>query len=127
MYISGIEITEAIRKMYKWVYIPRLDKNYFLPSRDFIMVQIISASMKDLNWRPETCDCDNIALILCGKIKERECVEKWEHCMPFGVTIGKLADGRKHMMNCFYSQSGFEFYDALGMDIVGFKPSMILM
>lgn len=125
--ILGEEITKKIRKRYKWVYIPMMDVNYFLPTRDFIMNQIISCSMKEIQWRPHTCDCDNIAVILWGKIEERECLEDWKYCMPFGVSVGKLANGEYHMTNCFYSEEGFEFYDVKGVDLTGFKPSMIML
>lgn len=125
--IYGTGITSAIRKLYKWVYIPKMDVQYFLPTRDFVMNQIISCSMKEIKWRPETCDCDNIAVILWGKIEERECLEKWQYCMPFGVSVGKLSTGQYHMTNCFYSDQGFEFYDVVGIDLTGFKPSMIIL
>lgn len=125
--IIGKELTSNIRKLYKWVYIPRMDPMYFLPTRDFMISQIVSCTMKDIKWRPNTCDCDNIAVILWGKIEERECLEKWQYCMPFGISMGKLADGRPHLTNCFYSEEGFEFYDVMGIDVKDFRPYMILM
>ena len=127
MEISGSDIIGHIRKLYKWVYIPKMDPMYFLPTRDFMMNQIISCSMKEIQWRPHTCDCDNIAVILWGKIEERECLENWKYCMPFGVSIGKFENGTTHMTNCFYSDQGFEFYDVNGIDLTGFKPSMIML
>ena len=125
--IQGKQLTDNIRKLYKWVYIPIMDPVYFLPTKDFMMNQIVSCSMREIKWRPHTCDCDNIAVILWGKIEERECLEKWQYCMPFGISAGKLADGSAHLTNCFYTQEGFEFYDVMGVNIKDFRPYMILM
>jgi len=125
--IDGKIITCEIRSKWKWVYVPRMDPVYFLPTRDFILSQMISSTMKDLRWRVDTCDCDNLAVILWGKVEERECLENWKLPMPFGVSLGKLEDGRSHMCNCFYSQDGFEFYDVMGINVKEFKPSMILL
>ena len=127
MRVDGDYIVYQVRRKYKWVYIPKTDPSYFLATRDFMLNQIISCSMKEIQWRPHTCDCDNIAAILWGKIEERECLEKWQHCMPFGISMGKLANGTPHMTNCFYSADGFEFYDAKGVDVTDFKPSMIML
>jgi hypothetical protein len=125
--IDGKIITFEIRNLWKWVYIPRMDPFYFLPTRDFVITQIINASMKEFRWREHTCDCDNLAVILWGKIEERECKEKWKFPMPFGIAYGNLGDGRSHVCNCFYSTSGFEFYDIIGLNVKDFKPKMILM
>ncbi len=127
MEISGTCITAEIRKLYKWVYIPRLDKTYFVPTRDFMLHQIAFYAEKQFKWRGDSCDCDDLALILCGKVKEIQCAENWKYAVPFGVSIGKLPNGTMHMTNCFYSEKGFEFYDAQKLDIEGFKPSMIMM
>ena len=127
MEVSGTCITAEIRKLYKWVCIPRLDKRYFVPSRDFMLRQVALYAEKQFKWRTDSCDCDDLALILCGKVKEIQCTENWQFAVPFGVSMGKLADGRPHMTNCFYSDKGFEFYDAQKLNLEGFKPSMILM
>jgi hypothetical protein len=127
MEIQGSCITAEIRKLYKWVYVPRLDKKYFVPTRDFMMHQIIFYSQNQFKWRLDSCDCDDLALILCGKVKEVQCAENWKFAVPFGVSIGKLSDGQMHMTNCFYSEKGFEFYDSQKFDLTGFKPSMIMM
>jgi hypothetical protein len=104
-----------------------MDPTYFLATRDFIINQIIKSTMSEVTWRADTCDCDNIAVMLWGKVEERECKEKWKYPMPFGIALGKLADGRVHMCNCFYSDNGFEFYDVMKLNLEGFKPSLILM
>ena len=128
MEVSGECITAEVRKLYKWVYIPRLDKKYFVPTRDFMMAQIVFYSEKQFKWKPEVCDCDDLSIILCGKVKEMQCGENWKFAIPFGISIGKLADGRVHMINCFYTEDkGFEFYDIQKFDLTGFKPSMIMM
>lgn len=127
MEVSGTCITAEIRKLYKWVYVPRLDKTYFVPTRDFMLNQIAIYAEKQFKWRPDSCDCDDLALILCGKVKEIQCSENWKFAVPFGISVGKLFDGSMHMTNCFYSESGFEFYDVQKLDLKGFKPSMIMM
>lgn len=125
--IDGKIITCEIRNRWRWVYIPRMDPFYFLCSRDFMMKQVVSCSLKDLLWRPDTCDCDNLAAILWGKIEERECREKWKYPMPFGIAYGTLDDNRSHVCNCFYTHDGFEFYDTMNINVGNFKPKMILM
>lgn len=127
MEILGENITSEIRKLYKWVYIPRLDKKYFVPTRDFMINQVAKYSEKKFNWRPDSCDCDDLALILCGKVKEIQCAENWKFAVPFGISVGKFPDGRMHMTNCFYTEKGFEFYDPQKLDLTGFKPSMIML
>lgn len=127
MEVSGTCITAEIRKLYKWVYVPRLDKTYFVPTRDFMLHQIAFYAEKQFKWRPDSCDCDDLALILCGKVKEIQCAENWKYAVPFGVSIGKLSNGTVHMLNCFYTEKGFEFYDCQKLNIEGFKPSMIMM
>lgn len=127
MEVLGTYITAEIRKLYKWVYVPRLDKTYFVPTRDFMLHQVAFYVAKQFKWRPDSCDCDDLALILCGKVKEIQCVENWKYAVPFGVSIGKLSNGTAHMLNCFYTEKGFEFYDYQKLNIEGFKPSMIMM
>ena len=127
MEILGENITSEIRRLYKWVYIPRLDKKYFVPTRDFMINQVAKYSEKKFNWRPDSCDCDDLAIILCGKVKEIQCAENWKYAILFGISIGKLEDDRYHMTNCFYSESGFEFYDCQKISLINFKPSMILL
>ena len=127
MEVSGTCITAEIRKLYKWVYVPRLDKTYFVPTRDFMLHQVAFYAEKQFEWRPDSCDCDDLALILCGKVKEIQCAENWKFAVPFGISVGKLSNGSMHMTNCFYSENGFEFYDAQKLDLIGFKPSMIML
>ena len=127
MEILGSDIITHIRKLYKWVYMSRLDKKYFIPTRDFMMAQIVFYSEKQFKWKPEVCDCDDLSIILCGKVKEMQCGENWKFAIPFGISIGKLQTGQYHMTNCFYSDQGFEFYDVKGVDLTGFKPSTIML
>lgn len=126
--IAGSALVSEIRKRFRWSVIPKVDDLYFLPTKEFVADQIIKASMKGVIWRKGTCDCDNIAVILWGKIEERECLEGWKYCMPFGTSFGTLANGRSHVTNCYYCKEyGFVFYDVCHLDVTGFKPSMILI
>jgi len=123
--LSGSEIRDMIQKAHKWTYVPKVDKLYFLPSADFVQAQLL-ASRFEYWFRAETADCDDVAFIILGKIKERQFKERWVYPMAFGACTGNLADGRAHVSNCAYTaDQGLVYFDYFKNDMDGFRPRMV--
>ena len=59
--IAGKDLRNLLRNEYRYAYVPPVDKSYFLPSRDFVMSQLVNATVRESDYMPETHDCDDYA------------------------------------------------------------------
>ena len=124
--LTGIELRTILIKHYPGAYIVPIDRRYFLPSDDFARKQVVGSTIKDYNYRPEIFDCDDFAIMLAGKVKERQYKENWQHPMAFGFAVGALSTGQAHASNlAVTSDKNVIWIDCIGHDMTGFQPRII--
>lgn len=124
--VAGAALHAILTEAYPRAYAPRLDKLYFIPSEDFARRQLVGSTLRDYGFRPEVFDCDDFAAVLLGKIRERQCAEKWAYPAAIGMALGTLANGLNHVTNVAVTDTEeVVWLDCLGHDMKNFKPRLI--
>ena len=121
----------AVRTIWKREYpgctLHTMDRDYFLPSADFALSQLRDVTAREMPFKPETHDCDDYALILLGRIRERQYTEQWAGPMAAGVAKGRLPDGREHVSVFAVTALGIVWLDCIGHDMTSFRPGWAVM
>lgn len=124
--VPGQVLREILMEKYPRAYAPRLDKHYFLPSEDFARSQLVGSTIRDYGFRHEVFDCDDFAVVLLGKVKERQFKEGWAYPPAIGMALGTLGNGLNHVTNVAVTEMEEVIWlDCIGHDMTNFKPRMI--
>lgn len=124
--VTGQELRAILQEEYPRAYTPAIDRRYFLPSEDFARKQLVGMTIKEYGFKPEVFDCDDFCMVLLGRVRERQSMEKWAHPAAIGVALGTLKNGQNHATNVAVTDmETVVWLDSLGHDMENFKPRLI--